>query len=303
MNTWPALDYSSASETYKTLHQWLQIVGKVRLKSAAWQNQSWHVTLYVTPFGLTTGTMPVGENTFQIDFDFREHRLIIKTCYAEDRSFNLTDKTVSSFYKELFSTLKSLGIEVDIHAAPNEMEPAIPFADNHMGDYDKSAVESLWKALYKVDSVFKEFNGRYKGKKSPVHLFWGAFDLAVTRFTGRPAPKHPGGMPNMPLEVMQEAYSQEVFSVGFWPGADDFPVPVFYAYCYPTPESFKEQNVLPKEAFWSNELGEFMLKYEDVISSTDPKSTLLDFMQSTYDAAATLGDYSPDLLVSEDEKW
>ncbi|MEO1450278.1 MAG: DUF5996 family protein [Bacteroidota bacterium] len=206
-------------------------------------------------------------------------------------------RTVADFYAELFEKLANLGIEITIHGSPNEMEPAIPFAENVVNkSYDPAAAHALWQAMLKANGVFNQFRSEFVGKCSPVHLFWGAFDLAVTRFSGNPAPLHQGGMPNMPLEVMQEAYSQEVSSAGFWPGSKDFPFPAFYAYAYPSDPGFGEQKVLPKEAFYSAEMGEFFLKYEDVQQADNPEQMLHDFLQSTYEAAANTSNWDREKL-------
>lgn len=284
---WPKLDFAQMQDTLETLHQWLQIVGKIRLKTMPWQNHSWHTSLYISPKGYSTQGIPYQGGVFQIDFDFREHKLIISCSNTEDESIDLYPRTVADFHKELFEKLAAMGIEVKIHHSPNEMEPAIPFAENTLNkSYDPAQAEALWKAMLKANGVFNRFRSEFIGKASPVHLFWGAFDLAVTRFSGNPAPLHPGGMPNMSLEVMQEAYSQEVSSAGFWPGSKDAPFPVFYAYAYPSGENFGKQQVLPKEAFYSEDMGEFFLKYEDVQKAADPETYLYDFLQSTYEAAA-----------------
>ena len=286
-NNWPELNLPEIKDTLSTLHKWIQIVGKIRLRAMPWQNQSWHSTLYVTPKGFTTQAIPYREQTFQIDFDFTRHQLIIKSSVAEDQTIELRPKTVADFYDELFAKLTQMGIDVEIHGAPNEMEPAIPFRKNTVNkSYDPTAAQNIWLAMLKANAVFQQFRSSFIGKCSPVHLFWGAFDLAVTRFSGNPAPPHPGGMPNMPLEVMQEAYSQEVSSAGFWPGSEDFPNAIFYSYVYPAAENFATQKVKPEQAFYSEEMGEFMLKYDDVRNSANPEKTLLDFLQSTYEAAA-----------------
>ena len=209
----------------------------------------------------------------------------------------MSPRTVANFYKELFEKLSSLGIDVKIHASPNEMEPAIPFAENTINkSYDPQVANKLWQAMLKANCVFNQFRSDFIGKASPVHLFWGAFDLAVTRFSGNSAPLHQGGMPNMPLDVMQEAYSQEVSSAGFWPGSKDFPTPAFYAYAYPSDASFGEQKVLPQEAFYSAEMGEFFLKYEDVRTAANPEKTLYDFLQTTYEAAVNTSNWNREKL-------
>ena len=284
--TWPDLNFADIQETLETLHHWIQIVGKVRLKTMPWQNHSWHVPLYISSKGFTTNPIPYKGRIFQIDFDFKQHKLIIECSNAGRAEMDLYPRTVADFYQELFEKLNSLGIDVKIHARPNEIEPAIPFRENTINkSYDKDAVQAIWKAMLKVNEVLNQFRSDFIGKASPVHLFWGAFDLAVTRFSGNDAPLHQGGMPNMPLDVMQEAYSKEVSSAGFWLGSKDFPFPAFYAYAYPSATEFGKQKVQPKHAFWSDEMGEFFLKYEDLQRTTNPENVLLSFLQSTYDAA------------------
>lgn len=291
-HNWPALNFEEMQGTIETLHQWLQIVGKIRLRTMPWQNHSWHTTLYVTSNGFSTQGIPYEGRIFQIDFDFRQQKLLIQCSNAETLSMDLEPRTVADFHDELFEKLSSIGIDVKIHHAPNEMDPAIPFAENTVNkSYDPEVAYALWQAKLKVNGVFNKFRSEFVGKCSPVHLFWGAFDLAVTRFSGNSAPLHPGGMPNMPLEVMQEAYSQEVSSAGFWLGSKDSPMPVFYAYAYPTGPKFGEQKVLPKESFYSPEMGEFFLKYEDVRNAENPEDTLYDFLQTTYEAAINTADW------------
>lgn len=291
-SAWPELSYDNWKDTLKTIHLWTQIVGKVRLQAMPWQNHSWHTTLYLSPRGFSSGSMPYKDGIFELEFDFKHHVLMIKSTFNENREISLPGKSVADFYNELFQKLEELNIHIDIYPRPNELPYNTPFAElttDH--GYDQKAVINFWQATVSIQNVFQKFRSGFTGKCSPVHLFWGAFDIAVTRFSGRPAPMHPGGMPNIPLEVMQEAYSQEVSSAGFWPGSDDFPEPIFYSYCYPTPDSFSQQPVSPKEAFWSNELGEFMLKYDDVRQAEDPEAMLMEFLQSTYVAAAKTGNW------------
>ena len=284
---WPILDFTKIKETLETLHQWIQIVGKIRLRTMPWQNHSWHTALYVTPTGYSTYNIPFKGRSFQIDFDFRNQKLFVHCSNSKSQDMDLRPRTVADFYHKLFEMLTAVGLNIQIHSSPNEMEPAIPFANNTINKaYDPVQANLLWKAMLKANEVFNRFRSDFIGKASPVHLFWGAFDLAVTRFSGNPAPLHPGGMPNMPLEVMQEAYSQEVSSAGFWPGSQDFPFPVFYAYAYPSAPTFSAQPIKPTQAFYSQDLGEFLLKYGDLLQSNDPDQTLLDFLQSTYIAAA-----------------
>ena len=284
--SWPELTFSDIQATLETLHQWIQIVGKVRLKTMPWQNHSWHVALYISSKGFSTNPIPYQGRIFQIDFDFKQHKLIVECSSAGKAEMDLYPRTVSDFYRELFEKLDLLGIDVKIHGSPNEMEPAIPFSENTINNsYDKDAAHAIWQAMLKANEVFNQFRSDFVGKVSPVHLFWGAFDLAVTRFSGNDAPLHQGGMPNMPLDVMQEAYSKEVSSAGFWLGSKDFPFPAFYAYAYPSPAEFGKQEVQPTQAFWSDEMGEFFLKYEDVQKSSNPDEVLMAFLQSTYEAA------------------
>ena len=289
---WPVLNFAEMQDTIETLHQWIQIVGKIRLKTMPWQNHSWHTTLYITPTGYSTHGIPYQGRIFQIDFDFKKHKLLIQSSNAETLTMDLKPRTVAHFYNELFEKLSSIGIKVKIYSKPNEMDPAIPFSENTVNkSYDPIAANALWQAMSKANAIFNEFRSGFIGKASPVHLFWGAFDLAVTRFSGNPAPLHQGGMPNMPLEVMQEAYSQELSSAGFWPGSKDSPIPVFYAYAYPSDASFGEQKVLPNEAFYNPEMGEFFLKYEDVQNSENPEKTLHDFLRTTYEAATKISEW------------
>lgn len=292
-SAWPVLDFNEMKDTLDTLHQWIQIVGKIRLKTMPWQNHSWHTALYISSHGYTTQSIPYDGRIFQIDFDFEQHKLFIQCTNEETVSISLSPMTVADFHAELFQKLKGIGIDVEIHGSPNEMEPAIPFTENTVNkSYDPTVAKALWQSMLKVNSVFNKFRSEFVGKCSPVHLFWGAFDLAVTRFSGDAAPLHPGGMPNMPLEVMQEAYAKEVSSAGFWPGSAAFPSPAFYAYAYPSDPDFGKQKVLPTESFYSAEMGEFFLKYEDVQKSSDPEGMLYAFLQSTYEAAANTSKWS-----------
>lgn len=303
---WPDIPFHDWKDTFYTVQLWLQIAGKIRLRKMPWMNHSWHVTFYVSPHGLTTGSIPFENGIFQIDFDFLNHRLLISANTGKIEQVNLYPRTVADFYKELFAKLESMGIHAFIYAVPNEVEPAIPFQnDETHKSYDKEKMTLFWQALVSIHNVFTRFRARFIGKCSPVHLFWGAFDLAVTRFSGREAPKHPGGAPNIPLKVMQESYSHEVSSCGFWPGSEQFPMPAFYSYCYPTPADFGEQQAEPKEAFYSKEMGEFFLPYDVVRNSENPEDTLLQFLQSTYEAAANTANWEREKLefdFSEFEK-
>ncbi|WP_339902347.1 DUF5996 family protein [uncultured Cyclobacterium sp.] len=294
---WPILDFATMQETVETMHQWLQIIGKIRLKAMPWLNHSWLCTLYISPAGYTTNAICFEGGTFELELDFIHHQLQIKCANAPTQHIPLATSTVADFYHKLFEKLAKIGVNVKIHGRPNEMDPAIPFTSNTaISPYNPHAANLLWKAMLKSNGVFNKFRSGFIGKSSPVHLFWGAFDLAVTRFSGRTAPLHQGGVPNMPLEVMQEAYSHEVSSAGFWPGSKDSPIPVYYAYAYPGDEAYAKQKVLPEQAFYSPEMGEFFLKYEDVQSASDPDKMLLDFLNTTYEAAANTSNWDREAL-------
>lgn len=284
---WPQLVYADWADTCTTLHLWTQIVGKIRLVQNAWVNHSWHVTLYVTPRGLTTSPIPWGSEQFQIDFDFIDHRLMVATSIGTTKEMSLAPMSVAAFHRRLFALLGELGIDVHINPLPNEVPEPIPFhADEQHASYDADAVHRFWRVLLQCDRVFKAFRARFTGKCSPVHFFWGSNDLAVTRFSGRTAPAHPGGVPNLPDPVTREAYNQEVSSAGFWPGGGPLDHAAFYSYAYPVPGGFAEQRVAPDAAYFDANLGEFLLPYDAVRIAADPDGLLLDFLQSTYDAAA-----------------
>lgn len=284
---WPPLPLQDWQDTCATLHLWTQIVGKIRLSRMPWINHSWHVALYVTPGGLTTDSMPAGDRGVEIVFDFVDHRLRIGTTDGERRSFPLGPMSVAAFHRRLFRALGELGIETHIWPMPVEIpDPIQPFTENEdQRSYDPEAVGRYWQALVQIHRVFTEFRSRYIGKVSPVHFFWGAFDLAVTRFSGRSAPKHPGGAPNCADWVMVEAYSHEVSSAGFWPGTG-LGEAAFYAYAYPEPEGFRDHAVQPAEAYYHQDLREFVLPYEAVRTADDSDGVLLDFLQTTYEAVA-----------------
>jgi hypothetical protein len=284
---WPSLPWEAWQETCATLHMWSQIIGKIRLKLAPMVNHWWQVPLYVTPRGLTTSPMPFDARIFQIDFNFLAHRLEITTDKAEAGFIELNGLCVADFYNMVMEALQSLGIEVRIWTTPVEVADRTPFEqDTQHAAYDPEYAERFWRVLIHVDRVFKKFRSRFIGKVSPVHFFWGAFDHAVTRFSGRRAPEHPG-VPSVGRSVMVEAYSHEVSSCGFWPGAG-LGEPAFYAYAYPEPEGFTGHPVQPREAYYHKELGEFILPYEVVRTSPTPDETLLAFLQTTYEAAAEL---------------
>jgi hypothetical protein len=298
MDRWPALPYGDWKDTAATLQLWTQIVGKVRLAKTPWLNHSWHVTLYVSPRGLTTGPIPDGVRTFSIEFDFLDHALIIETSDGHARQVMLRPVSVAQFYDETMLALRELGIAVTINVKPNEIPDAAPFPqDIAHKSYDAEAAQRFWRVLSAANDVLWRFRSAFLGKVSPVHFFWGSFDLAVTRFSGRKAPRHPGGVPALPDNVAQEAYSHEVSSAGFWPGGGgvvDFPA--FYSYAYPGPEGFAVAKVKPAAACFHDKLGEFLLPYDDVRKAADPDTTLMDFLQSTYAAAADLAKWDRNAL-------
>lgn len=294
-SSWPSLPVAEWQETRDTLHMWSQVVGKVRMALAPPMNHWWHTTLYLSPRGLTTSLIPNGPGGLEIEFDFRGHRLTMETTEGARLAVPLESKPVAQFYAEIMGGLKELDIEVDLLARPVEVERAIPFAEDYEhASYDPDAAERFWRLLLQSHRVFSQFRGRYVGKASPVHFFWGAFDLAATRFSGRPAPRHPGGAPNCADWVMEEAYSQEVSSAGYWPGGGE--EGVFYAYAYPEPEGFAGFPIRPAAASYSTELREFILPYEAVRTADDPDEVLLDFLQSTYEAAAELAHWDRSAL-------
>ncbi len=289
-NAWPNLPLEAWSETAATLHLWLQIAGKIRLAGSPWVNHGWSVTLYVTGRGLTTSPIPDDDRTFQVDFDFVAHRLVIQASDGRTTDFALEPMTVSTFYRRVGDAMQSLGLRMKINSRPNEVPDPVPFdRDEIHRAYDPEFVNRFWRVLVQADRVLKSFRARFLGKSSPVHFFWGAPDLAVTRFSGRLAPQHPGGIPNLPDRVTREAYSHEVSSCGFWWGGAPVAYPVFYAYAYPEPAGYAEARVSPREAFYSSDLHEFLLPYDAMRQSASPDDTLLTFLQSTYEAAATLG--------------
>jgi hypothetical protein len=295
---WPALPYAAWKDTRDTLHLWTQIVGKIRLALTPWINHSWHVALYLTARGLTTSPIPYDGREFQIDFDFIDHVLWIRTSDGHFRQLMLAPMPVAQFHAELLAALAELGIEVRINTMPNEIADAIPFdRDRVHASYDREYAARFWRVLLGAHRVLASFRTRFLGKVSPVHFFWGSFDLAVTRFSGRLAPPHPGGVPHLPDAVAREAYSHEVSSAGFWPGGGG-PVDyaAFYSYAYPAPEGFASAAVRPAQAFFSQELGEFLLPYEAVRTAPDPERTLMEFLQTTYHAAADLGRWDRTML-------
>jgi hypothetical protein len=298
--TWPALPLEAWSDTYATLHMWTQIVGKIRLALSPWLNHSWHVTLYVTARGLTTSPIPYGTRTFQIDFDFIAHRLTVQSNDGRTARLALQAESVAAFYTRLMAEMDALQLHVSMRAKPCEVVDPLPFdQDETHCYYDPEYAARFWHILVQADRVFKEFRARFIGKCSPVHFFWGAPDLAVTRFSGRLAPQHPGGIPNLADWVTREAYSHEVSSCGFWPGGGPIPYAAFYSYAYPEPAGFAEAPVRPDAAFYSTDFREFILPYDAVRLAPSPDDTLLDFLQTTYEAAANMGNWDRAALERE----
>jgi Family of unknown function (DUF5996) len=287
-NAWPALPLAEWLPTRDTLHMWTQIVGKIRMANSPPVNHWWHVTLYVSPRGLTTSAIPSSGGIFEIRFDFIDHQLAVETSAGAVKRLPLAPRSVADFYADLMAALDSLGIEHKIHARPDEVPDPIPFAEDRVHrSYDPERAHRFWQVLVSIDPVFQEFRSRFIGKCSPVHFFWGAFDLAVTRFSGRRAPERPGAG-----AMQQEGYSHEVSSVGFWTGgASGVDEPVFYSYMAPEPSGFRDARVSPGAAFYHKELGEFLLPYEEVRRARSPRDTLLSFMESTYEAGANLGQW------------
>ena len=282
--SWPALPLQEWQETYSTLHMWTQIVGKVRLALSPMVNHWWQVPLYVTPRGLTTSAIPYGKRSFEILFDFIDHQLAILDSDGRIKTLALAPRSVADFYSELTASLRALNIEVKIWPVPVEVPNPIPFAeDREHASYDAGRAHTFWRVLATVDALLKQFRGGFVGKCSPVHFFWGSFDLAVTRFSGRRAPERPGAD-----RITREAYSHEVISHGFWPGGGDVKGAAFYAYTAPQPDGFAEHRVRPENASYNSKLGEFILMYDDVRSAAAPDVALLQFLQSTYEAGATL---------------
>jgi hypothetical protein len=279
------LPFDSWKDTLATLHIWTQVVGKVRLALCPLVNHWWNVPFYVTARGLTTSPMPYGNRTVEVCFDFIGHMLLIDTCEGEHRELALRPQTVAEFYQSFMGALSDIGVTVKIWTTPCEIPDPIPFEkDNVHASYDAEAAHKFWRILSWVDSVFKEFRVPFLGKVSPVHFFWGSFDLAVTRFSGRPAPERPGAD-----SITREAYSHEVSSAGFWPGGGQITGPAFYSYASPEPAGFAEQQALPEKAFYHPQMKEFLLMYDDVRTANSPKAALMDFLQSTYVAAADMG--------------
>ena len=287
---WPDLPYDAWKDTYETLHMWMQIVGKIRLRRMPWINHAWQVALYPTASGLTTGRMPYGDEAFEIEFDFIAHELNIRTSRGEHGVIQLVPMCVSEFYGSVMEALKAFQMPVSIHRKPAEVESQLPFDEDDVHrSYDADYASRCWRTVCSSANVLDRFRARYYGKASPVHFFWGSFDLAVTRFSGRVAPPHAGGVLNLPDRVTRDAYSHEVSSAGFWPGGALAPYPLFYSYAYPEPAGFADAKVQPPSARYESALHEFILPYDALRRADDPEQTLLAFLQSTYAAAAELG--------------
>ena len=297
MDRWPQLRYDDWKDTLQTLHMWMQIVGKIRLRQEPLINHWWNVALYVTQRGLTTSVMPYRDGrSFGIQFDFLEHALHVNDCDGLSARLLLQPMTVAEFYRQLMEALATLDVYVRISGKPNEVVDPIPFeVDTVHRSYDRRYVDRFFRSLLQADRLCKEFRAGFLGKASPVQFFWGGFDLAVSRFSGRPAPPHPGGFPNLPDSVTREAYSSEEHSVGFWPGGPGIEA-AFYAFAYPEPPGFAQANVRPDAASWNAQLKEFILPYEAARTSNDPDAAVLSFFQSTYDAAADLARWDRALL-------
>lgn len=306
---WPELSYTEGRDTLETLHLWAQIVGKVRLALSPWVNHSWHATLYLTGRGLTTSPIPHGTRSFEIEFDFVDHALLVNTDDGPGWRMPLEPRSVASFHAELMSGLDDLGLSVRIHGTPNELPDPIPFAEDEThASYDADYANRVWQAFAQSSRVFTWFRAGFQGKVSPVHLFWGALDLAVTRFSGRGAPLHPGGIPYLPDRVTREAYSHEVSSAGFWAGNEMVPYPAYYSYAYPSPDGFADAVTDVPDAEWNADLGEYLLPYDAVRSAPDPDDLLGRFLEATYAAAARLGDWDRAALerrrsAPTEEEW
>ncbi len=289
---WPALPYESWKETYETLHMWTQIVGKVRMELSPFLNHWWHVTLYVTPRGLTTSSIPYRGSSFEVMFDFFEHTLFIRTSEGTTKALPLIPRSVAAFYREFMDCLHTLGIQVTINTLPSEVQSPIRCEEDEVhASYDPVYARRFWRILTQTATVMQRYRSPFVGKSSPVHFFWGSFDLAVTLFSGRRAPERPGAD-----RMMREAMSHEEISCGFWPGNDSFPTPAFYAYTSPEPPGLPTAAIRPQEAFYSRELGEFLLLYEEVRNASSPEQALLAFFQSAYEAGASLGQWDREAL-------
>lgn len=299
--SWPAIRLAEWKDTYTTLHMWMQIVGKIRLELTPKTNHWWNVPLYVSPRGLTTSIIPYKNRCFEMEFDFLEHKLVIRTTDPKTMSVALAPRSVADFYAELTAALRSLNIDVHIWKMPVEVADPIPFDQDQVHvSYDGEYTRRLWRILLSIDEVFKVFRSRFVGKSSPVHFFWGSFDLALTRFSGRRAPERNDPDPVL-RKIMREAYSHEVISAGWWPGGGDVKEAAFYCYAAPPPDGFAQQPVRPDKAFYHSGLGEYLLMYDDVRLAKSPSTALLEFLQSTYEAGATTGKWDREALEKTPE--
>jgi hypothetical protein len=293
---WPELAYPTWSDTAATLQLWSQIIGKVRLTLTPWVNHSWQVPFYVTARGLGTSPIPVGYEILEVEFDFISHRLVARMSDGNEGVLPLAPRSVADFYRAAMDLLKNMGVNVAINEMPNEVANPIRFSqDRTHAAYDAAAAHRFWRALIQIDRIFKLFRSGFVGKASPIHFFWGSFDLATTRFSGRPAPMHPGGMPGLPDAVVRETYTHEESSAGFWPGNETFPHSAFYSYAYPEPPGYRSRTVTPG-AYFDASLGEFILPYDAVRTARDPDALLLDFLSTTYEAAADAGAWNRSAL-------
>jgi hypothetical protein len=284
---WPALPFEAWRDTCETLHMWTQIVGKVRMELSPFVNHWWHVTLYVTPRGLTTSSIPYQGSTFEVTFDFIDHNLLILTSDGTTKALPLIPRSVAAFYQEFMACLHALGIEVTINPLPSEVQNPIRCDEDEIhASYDPVYASRFWRILVQTDTIMRRYRSPFLGKSSPVHFFWGSFDLALTLFSGRHAPERPGAD-----RMTREAYSHEVISCGFWPGDDRFPTPAFYSYTSPGPPGLPTAAIRPQEAFYHHEMGLFLLRYDDVRTASSPEQALLEFFQSTYEAGATLAQW------------
>ncbi len=300
-NPWPPLPSQDWWDTVETLHLWTQVVGKIRMANAPWINHSWSVALYVSTAGLRTSLVPYRAEGFELSFDFLDHELTVHTTTGERRTIALKDGTVADFYAAVLDAMDSVGMPVHINTVPNEVAEAVPFErDTVPRTYEPAHATALWEALLRANRVMTRFRAGFRGKASPVHFFWGGFDLATTRFSGRSAPPHPGGVPNFPDDVAREAYTDEVTSSGFWLGTRSAPDPIFYAYAYPTPDGYATATVQPEAATWLEDLGEFALRYDDLIQAEDPDATLLTFFETAHAAAADLAGWNREALECAD---
>ncbi|GAA4323473.1 DUF5996 family protein [Mucilaginibacter gynuensis] len=301
-NEWPVLSYKNGKETYETLQLWTQIVGKIKLEALPWVNHSWHITLHITPTGLTTQTIPYQNTYFQIDFDFVNHELRVSKSDGSVRQFSLKHISVADFYDKIFAILGEMGIHIVIKTMPSEVfGDVIPLDSDHKHvTYDENQAAAFHKALLNIQQVFMIYRSGFTGKSSPVHFFWGTFDLALAFFSGRKAPRHPGKLPHLPDKVLQDAFSHEVNDCGFWTGSEAFPEAAFYCYLYPEPAGYQTAKVSPAEAFYSLPMGEFILPYAAVQRAENPKAKLLDFLKSTYAIGSGLAKWDNGLWKQEE---